>query len=269
MTTVSEKDLTAYCDIHGNEIHIGTKVRSHDFAFGLKGTKDPLGMDTEGERASFVEGTVEAIGNETIEGCARYTIKPKIRCVRGEFERLPDSEGLIYPPLNGTRSMLGGVTCNVEVIPTIDEWNRIDTHWYANSPEEKLADFWESQTVTISLEGGKFWLGYGEGQGESDYETLDEAKEAAFWDFAYDVHTQKGKLLAESGLSSEWDIDLSDGIAFHAHWNDEEVSIVGCQMGPVPTWNIWTEAGQVPGSHPSPLDALTSLQHYWAARKAA
>ena len=101
MTPVSQDKMHARIDLSGRPIEIGSKVRSHDYAFGLKGRTSPIGMEHEGSMASYVEGVVEAIGEVEIEGCPRYTIRPFIRVARGRAE---DAEGgdPIHPPVNGT-----------------------------------------------------------------------------------------------------------------------------------------------------------------------
>ena len=62
MKPIPQKELDQGCDLFGRPITVGTKVRSHDFAFGLKGRSLPLGMEAEGERASYIEGVVEGVG---------------------------------------------------------------------------------------------------------------------------------------------------------------------------------------------------------------
>lgn len=89
-------------------IKVGSVVRSFDFAAGK------YGRDLEGERACYVEGVVEEIG-EVIEGCPRY----KIRVTRDVFggEEKPTRVGTyVFPPINGTPTMLGRVMESVEVI---------------------------------------------------------------------------------------------------------------------------------------------------------
>ena len=53
------------------DIQVGDKVRSFDFAMG------DFGRDLEGERASFIEGVVIAIGDSPgcVKGCPHFHIE--------------------------------------------------------------------------------------------------------------------------------------------------------------------------------------------------
>jgi hypothetical protein len=83
-------------------IKIGDKVRSFDFE----------SRDLTGSRAAFIEGNV--VGFLVIEGCTRYEIAVSSRVFRGLSEAI--STAKVYPPLNGTRKLFGGVTNGVERI---------------------------------------------------------------------------------------------------------------------------------------------------------
>ena len=263
MNPMSQDRMHARNDIHGRPIEIGTRVRSHDFAFGLKGRTAPMGMEREGDMASYVEGVVTAIGEVSIEGCPRYTITPFIRVVRGRAE---DAEGghPIHPPVNGTPSTMGGVTCGVEVIEVADGWEQLDDWtWYATMPETDLAHFWHPQTIRISAETDGFWLGEEGTLGEDRFETLQDAKDSCYWAATLACHRQRDTLQTASGLPEDWSIDLSDGIAFD-HGEDQ---ITGCMSSDSPTWNAWTEKGQVPGDHPTLRDALAALERWRTAQQ--
>ena len=97
-------NITATTDLNGNAIEVGTRVRSFDFPLmtreGLA-----LGVELEGERACYMEGVVEAIGEDDLEGCRRYRILVDKIVRSGVVSPLNVPEGeraLIYPPLNGT-----------------------------------------------------------------------------------------------------------------------------------------------------------------------
>jgi hypothetical protein len=90
-------------------IKVGDKVRSFDFADG------EYGRDLEGERANYVEGRVDAVGEVELAGCKRYSITVE-RDVSGGEEYTDRLGMLIHPPLNGTRKMGGDVCDGVEVI---------------------------------------------------------------------------------------------------------------------------------------------------------
>ena len=99
--------ITATTDLNGHAIAVGTRVRSYDFPL-MTNEGLALGLETEGERAAYMEGVIEAIGEDDIEGCRRYRILVD-RIVRGGAEvPVVVAEGqrpLIYPPLNGTPSI--------------------------------------------------------------------------------------------------------------------------------------------------------------------
>lgn len=82
------------------EIKPGDRVRSYDF---------------EVSRNCYVEGVVEEI-TPPIEGCPRYKIRAERRVWEGQEETLPDDpeSRCIYPPVNGTPKLFGGVTAGVE-----------------------------------------------------------------------------------------------------------------------------------------------------------
>lgn len=106
---ITLQELTAGVDVNGNEIEVGTVVRSFDFPMYSDG--NVLGMDLTGERASYVEGVVKAIGEDELEGCKRYRIEVT-RAVRGGMEAdlssRADGIPAIFPPLNGTPSLFCG-----------------------------------------------------------------------------------------------------------------------------------------------------------------
>jgi hypothetical protein len=86
------------------KITVGTRVRSFDFR----------GRDLTGDRACYVEGTVEAITE--VRGCPRYDV----RVERHVFGGIPlpeeDRNERVYPPVNGTPTSFGRVSDGVEAI---------------------------------------------------------------------------------------------------------------------------------------------------------
>lgn len=100
-------DITATTDLNGNPIAVGTRVRSFDFP--LMTTEGlALGLELEGERASYMEGVVEAIGEDNIEGCRRYRILVDKIIFGGaprEIKVVPGQRPVIYPPLNATPTL--------------------------------------------------------------------------------------------------------------------------------------------------------------------
>ena len=84
-------------------ISVGDFVRSFDF---------PQSRDLDGDRACFMEGRV--VDFKELEGCRRYVIDVS-RCIFGGEER-DEFPKRIYPPVNGTRRMFGGVCNGVELV---------------------------------------------------------------------------------------------------------------------------------------------------------
>lgn len=109
-TTAAFGALCETIDLDGNTIEIGGRVRSFDFPSYRDGVLS--GLDTTGSRANYVDGLVEAIGEDTIESCRRYRIRVEKNVVGGEPVTPVAQE--IYPPVNGTPQMRSpGVTFGV------------------------------------------------------------------------------------------------------------------------------------------------------------
>ena len=89
-------------------IQVGSKVRSFDFA------RDGRGRDLEGERACYVEGVVE--GFKEVEGCERYIVRVDRKVFGGEEEDILGRFPHVYPPINGTPKLFGGVCDGVELV---------------------------------------------------------------------------------------------------------------------------------------------------------
>lgn len=79
-------------------IKVGNLVRSYDFPH---------------DRKCYVEGIVEALTEK--EGCERYMIRVTRKVWAGEEVADPIREH-VYPPVNGTPKLFGGVTNYVELV---------------------------------------------------------------------------------------------------------------------------------------------------------
>lgn len=90
------------------DIVVGDRVRSFDFAMGKHG------RDLKGKNACYIEGVVESIGAK-VEGFLRYTIRVT-KDVFGGKEQSDRLGMLVYPPVNGTPTGLGGRTDSVELV---------------------------------------------------------------------------------------------------------------------------------------------------------
>ena len=73
------------------DLKAGDRVRSYDFA---------------GNFTCYAEGVIEAI-TEPIEGCPRYRIRVDKRLFNGQEVA---AEGPVYPPVNGTPTLMGKLT---------------------------------------------------------------------------------------------------------------------------------------------------------------
>ena len=82
---------------------VGDYVRAFDF----DGDKE-----LEGRRACYMEGQIT--GLKQIEGCWRYKIEVRKSVFSGEART--DFPAIVYPPVNGTPRLFGGVCNGVEVI---------------------------------------------------------------------------------------------------------------------------------------------------------
>jgi len=95
-----------------NIISIGDRVRSFDFE------GHPSARALEGESACFVEGVVRNITNPEVDtmfrDCAHYEIRVDRRIFGGVETEVVG--GLVYPPVNGTTRLFGGVTDFVELV---------------------------------------------------------------------------------------------------------------------------------------------------------
>ena len=80
------------------EIKIGSRVRAYDFPHA---------------RDCYVEGILEGFGE--LEGCRRYKIRVERKVWSGEEVPKP-YRGHVYPPVNGTPKLFGGVCDGVEVV---------------------------------------------------------------------------------------------------------------------------------------------------------
>jgi len=90
-----------------NEITVGTKVRSFDFA----------GRELTGERACYVEGTVVAKGKcPPVCVCSKHYHILVARQVFGGRERTELVGEIVYPPLNGTEGMFGATDGVVKIV---------------------------------------------------------------------------------------------------------------------------------------------------------
>jgi hypothetical protein len=108
-----------------NDINIGDKVRSFDFA---------AHRDIEGPDACFAEGIVE--GFYTI-GCTRFDIRVT-RAVWEGKEVLTEVGTRIAPPLNGTPTNMGRITDGVVKIEESNPANRIADMDVSNLTDEQI-----------------------------------------------------------------------------------------------------------------------------------
>lgn len=111
-------NLTPDIDIQGRTLEVGCRVRSFDFPLFSQKYDTFLGMDTKGERVSYVEGILVRFADEMVEGCKRYEIKIEREVCTREYGQEPKvlihrAGQLTYPPQNGTPSLGGLKTFSV------------------------------------------------------------------------------------------------------------------------------------------------------------
>jgi hypothetical protein len=95
-------------------IHVGDRVRSFDFQRAET-------RDVNGPEACYVEGVVQGIGCQftepgdsetvTFNDCGRYQIRVERFVLAGK--ETASRPRYVYPPVNGTPTMLGEVTDGV------------------------------------------------------------------------------------------------------------------------------------------------------------
>lgn len=99
------------------DIPLFSHVRSFDFS------REDRGRDLTGKHACFVEGvlcSIVPVGEDfagfQVRDCPRFAIRVTHRVFSGEVQTGEDREEWVFPPVNGTKSWLGGVMNCVEVI---------------------------------------------------------------------------------------------------------------------------------------------------------
>lgn len=263
---IDENALHSEIDIDGETIQIGSCVRSYSFAFGLKGNDRPLGLEDKGERASWFEGIVRSIGEIEIEGCPRYKIEVKLKRSAGEIteatERDPE---YVYPPVNGTRSILGGVTCGVLVIHLPDDWDNHEQTSYLMMPESCIADFFRDHENMLKVErdGDQWWLGSQHSQGSQPYASERRAKSDAEWEARCALLSQEESLLEEAKLPDTWEVDMADGLAFQE--KNGTRAIEGERQGSQILWRGWVGETELPTLYATIEQAYDALNTKEAA----
>jgi hypothetical protein len=266
LSVLTEETLDAGHDLDGEEIAIGQPVRSYDFAPGLKGnTRPDYGMDDTGPQANWIEGEVVAIGKEVIEGCPRYTINPYIRCRSGKIER-HDGEGYIYPPVNGTRSILGGVTCGVVKTGFMDDWSGDGSgkHYYLTNPIPRtLGEIWEDNTILLERdESGTWWVNDSRSMGSDSYESKEKAQKAVLWEEQFLWVTLEDRMLKEAGLGPGWTFSMRSDATF-THDEGEKVFEILSEItsDKAPEWRLAIDSNNLPGKYKKLKDAFAALKH--------
>lgn len=80
-------------------IQVGDTVRSYDFP------------DNRALEHCYIEGVIENV--EWHEGCERYKIRVTARIWEGKREGITADPMYVYPPVNGTPTLMGRVTSGV------------------------------------------------------------------------------------------------------------------------------------------------------------
>lgn len=145
-----------------------------------------------------------------------------------------------------------------------DQWEDAGAFLYRNMPETSLDDFFREERIMlrISQEMGKWWLAEDGVQGESVYETLDEAKDGGDAIIEKAEAHMEAKLLKESGLDPKsWRIVVGDGVAFHSRQDRRSIVMDhGSRRGGGQMWIAMDDNDIISEGHREAKDALLSLQ---------
>ncbi len=95
------------------QIQVGDIVRSFDFPDHNRDLTSPLACFVDGEVVDIGRFDFGYVGSGS-RSCDRYQIRVIRRVFGGADE--PFADEFVYPPVNGTRRYLGGVTDGVELI---------------------------------------------------------------------------------------------------------------------------------------------------------
>lgn len=252
-------DLHAGIDLNGQELTVGSLVRSHDFSLPMREGQGVAGLDIEGERASYIEGTIEAIG-EMIEGCPRYKIRASKRIFGGKDLTIPKgAPAYSFPPVNGTRASLGGRTTWVYAIMPSCEWENSNGLHYRLMPEMTIKECLseERNMITVTQDGGKWWLHVDGVQGEDPWPTLQLAKHSGDAFLKEMEGRQTESLLVDAGLSNEWQVRFGDGLSFVNE--KQELELIPEMLAGSVQWSLYQGDTLVTGSKQSAQEALLSL----------
>lgn len=136
----------------------------------------------------------------------------------------------------------------------MDQWENAGAFLFRFLPETSIRDYLvgERPMLTITKEGGKWWLKDGREQGSSDYQTEDKAKAAgdAIIKAAEEDHDRK--ILAEAGLDvGEWEVLTNDGLEiFHPQANLLFVLNSNSEFKN-PIWDIYHRDDQIASDRPT------------------
>lgn len=252
---LSEKEISAECDIHGVAIKTGSAVRSHDHAFGLKAREMPFGMAGEGPGSFWMEGEVVSIGDEVHEGCPRYRIRVRLLCRDGDIREATDADPeYVLPPVNGTPNWMGGVTCGVVAVH-LPEWEGdYNSNWLELEPEHVDA-VGTRDMVNLSEDIGKWWLTYDGMQGATPYDTREEASSAGRWDARFRMLKHALRMEATANLGPGWRFTEKDGVGFE-HETDGDIRIRDSGM-----WEAWNPDGTLLGKKSRVGEAAQLVQN--------
>lgn len=247
----NEKNLHSHVDIYGNKIQIGSVVRSYDFPTPLKGSNKPVGME---DKNSWVEGIVEAIGEDCIEGCPRYRIDVRLGFA-GEYTHYEPRTSYVYPPLNGTPT-IQGVTAGVVSEDLLDEWDNSGNTYYLQMPSFDIKSIGseERDMAIITQEKNRYFLTFEGLLGGNYYSSLQDAKYAGLWKQKEMQIRQPAELVKDAGLPGDWHFDFSKN---EFTKNDDNLSVYFNS-----TKNEWIAEldGRESNPFPTPFEAYNDLR---------
>ncbi len=246
--------LNASCDITGASIAVGTRVRSFDFPMLM--AEKIAGIDPLGMNSCYCEGVVVAIGT-MMEGCPRYHIKVDERIFGGHIADGPTD---IFPPVNGTPTMMESVCLGVFALPS-DEWENAGPFLFRTLPETKISDIFceEKQMIKITREYGQFWL-------QDDRETrpvpcrsMKEAKAQGDRIISEMQNKQDELMLKDAGLNSDWSVIYNDQISFEHKEKQALIYPTGYNGAGVLHWELSENGNTVETDLKSPSEAIKLL----------
>lgn len=142
---------------------------------------------------------------------------------------------------------------------TINEWEQLDGNtWYQNLSPAFLshAIAHENPTVSITKSHGAYWLHNGNQPGETDYQTLEEAKAAGDRLAAVSHDTLSDRMARDAGLDpDQWIFGSDVAAVWFDNAQDDQIKLTFVRSG----WEL-TRAGEIITEQPTAPEAVAALE---------